>query len=215
MSFGPRMRIEFDKLGVELVPLTKDDTKVILPWFQKLKNFMYTGMLFASTLEDEVEWFDRARKSETQVTWGIKPDGSNEIVGITSIHYIRSFGGNCSTGIVIGNTHWQGRGVGTRAHYMRTLFVSDYLNRLTITTQVRMPNVASRKALEKMGYMVTGVQPRDVYRDGEFLDTNILSWFNPYRIDVLYPEGLPTEYEEGVNRAKTALDFARQNVVML
>lgn len=141
----------------------------------------------------------------------IVPEGSPVPVGVTSLHKIDVFG-SCSSGIVIWDQNWWGKGVASLAHLGRTLFAADYLNRLTITSSIRTVNTASFKAAVKNGYIITGVQPRSAFRQGRYLDTYNLTWLNPERIDILYPEGLPAEYREGVERARAALNKARAAV---
>lgn len=57
------------------------------------------------------------------------------------------------------------------------------------------------------------------------MDTHVLSWLHPERLDLLYPNGIPCETKEdkrykkliesGVARTKKALNFAREHVVLL
>ncbi|MDP1710255.1 MAG: GNAT family protein, partial [bacterium] len=145
--------------------------------------------------------------------WGILPDGSKEIVGVTTLNHIDSFG-SATSGIIIWNTEWWGKGVATRAHLARTLFAADYLNRTTIKSAARVKNDGSIKALTRVGYNLIGLEPRTVFRAGEYLDTQLFCWIHPEKVNLLFPEGLPDVYANGIAMAKTALDKARQVVTL-
>ncbi len=174
---------------------------------------MYTNGLFAQSLENEEEWYEKNRKDQSSCTWIIQPDGAETAIGITSLHHIDDRFGSASSGIIIWNQGWWGKGVASRAHLGRTLFAADYLNRLTIKSSVRTENPASLKALLRVGYNMIGMEPRTGYREGRFIDTYLLCWLHPERTEFLFPEGMPNMYHEGLNRAKIALALAREKVI--
>ena len=165
--FGPRLRVVMDEFGVTLVPIEKKDMDAVIPLFSSLVVHQYTQRYAGVVTEDEHEWWEKMRTDKQQIVWGIKPDGGEVIVGITGIHDIDIFGG-CATGIIIADTKWHGKGVATRAHLMRTMYAADHLARLTIRSDVYVPNEASRRALERVGYMVTGKELRRGFGKGAY-----------------------------------------------
>jgi RimJ/RimL family protein N-acetyltransferase len=209
--FGINMYVKFDGFGVALRPLARSDIAVLTAHFSSMKVHMYTQGMYAQPLENEEEWYDKNRNDPGSCVWGIVPDGASEVVGITALHNVDSFG-SATSGIIIWNTDWWGRGVATRAHLGRTLFAADYLNRSTIRSSARTKNNGSVHALLTVGYNYLGIEPRTYYRGGEYLDTQLFCWMNPYKIKILYPKGLPAEYKDGVKKAKIALDKARKVV---
>lgn len=209
--YGMKMSIEFDGLKVNLRPLARVDLPVLVRNFDSMSIHMYTRGLFAQTLENEEEWYEKNRKDEKGCLWAIQPDGSDEPVGITGLHEI-DIHGSCTTGIIIWDQNWWGKGVATRAHLGRTLFAADYLNRLTIKSSVRADNAASFKALTRVGYNLTGLEPRTSYRAGRYMDTKLLCWIHPEKTTQLFPEGEPEAYKEGIEKASVALLYARKVV---
>jgi len=209
--FGLTMRIEMDELGITLRALSKNDLPQVVNGFTSMKVHRWTTQMYAQTLENEEEWYENNRKAQDSCVWGIVPDGSEVPVGVTGLHRI-DIHGSCTSGIIIWDTSWWRKGVATRAHLARTLYAADYLNRLTIKSMVRCKNPASLNALKRVGYSVCGVEPRTFFRDGEWVDSHHLIWLNPQRISLIYPEGLPKEYEEGVVKATESLEKARQFV---
>ena len=211
--FGINMSITHNGITVFLRPLTKSDLPVLVEHFSSMKIHLYTQGLYSQTLENEEEWFDNKRKSEDDCVWAIQPAESQVPIGVTALHHLTSSLYNtCSSGIVIWDDKWWGRGVASATHLGRTLFAADFLNRLTINSQVRVPNVASRKALERIGYTIWGEEPVSSLRHGEWLDTYHLKWFHPTKSVVFYPHGIPSFLQDGIAKAKTALDLARFEV---
>ena len=213
--YGPSLRIEYDGLGVTLVPAKLEWASHYAKMMSSLKVNMWTTMLYGCTESGELEWLEKQAKDPKGVAWAIVPDGCELPVGNTGLHNIDAVTGSCTSGIIIFDTVWWGRGIASRAHLIRTWFAAEMLNRLTIHSHVRDQNEASRKALERVGYTVTGVIPRDAYRNGVYLDTLNLTWMHPRRVHELYPNGLPVEYRAGVARAEIALEKAHNHIELL
>lgn len=213
--FGPTMRIEFDGFGVTLRAPSRAETEALAQAFSSMQVHMYTMRTYAATPEDEAEWYERVRKDNRGCQWGIVPDGEDSIVGFTGLNGIDPISMSCTSGIIIARTDLHGKGIATRTHLARTMFAADYLNRYTIQSHVRVPNEASFKALERVGYMKTGKHLSDWYRDGKFLDTYVLSWLHPNRLMFTKPDGLDMAEAEAVERAQIALGKARKTVKFL
>lgn len=206
------MRIVHKDLVLYLRPLCKDDLPTLVKSFSSMKIHMYTRGLFGQTLESETEWYENKRKSSSDCVWAIQPVGSDVPIGVTAIHDLTLLSNTCTTGIIIWDQNWWGRGVASATHLARTMFAADYLNQFMIKSTVIVPNEASRRALERVGYTICGKDPRTVYRGGVWLDEYHLVWLHPNMISYYYPEGLPEQYEAGVERAKKALEIARAEV---
>lgn len=211
--FGHKMKV-IGKSGIEVIlePVSKDQLPVITSRMQSMQTLMYTNTLFAPVLESEEEWYEKKRKANDEVLWGICVGKS--LIGITALHNL-DLHGSCVSGIIIFDRNYWGKGVASAAHLARTLFAADFLNRLTIKSSVRTENEASLKALQRVGYHMTGKEPRTGQRMGRFLDTYHLCWLHPERISVLFPEGLPEEYAKSVAKAQSALVKARKEVEFL
>lgn len=217
--FGPKLRIEYDGLAVTLAPPSKEQMAGATDMMSSLMVGQYTTGGRGYTAQDEESWFERVRTSgNSEVVWGIyvEDEGKKTFIGSTSIDDIDSIGG-CSTGIIIFDQKWWNRGVAGHAHLIRTWFAANMKARLTIHSAVRTENIASLKALQRVGYTITGVTPRNCYVDGHYLDTYRLTWIHPdpNKISILYPEGLPPEFQEGVNLAQQALNKASELVQLL
>lgn len=213
--YGPTIKISTDKITITLRAFTKDDIAFLVPGFSSLAVQMYTNGLFAQVYENEVEWYEKTRKSPDIVSWALVPEGLNRPIGVTALHGIQSFDGGCVSGIIIWEKDWWGKGVASSAHLVRTLFAADFLNRSIIRSTVRTENPGSFKALKRVGYTIWGTEPRSVWKNGQWFDTHHLIWFHPDRIGLLFPEGLPENYKEGVDNAKKALTFGRSVITFI
>ena len=210
--FGPFLRVSHEGITVVLSPFSRDDMPVAAKGLSSLEVTMYTNQLFGQTLESEQQWYDKQNSSSDSVIWRISLEGEDTPIGTTGLHGITHPAHTCTSGIIIWDRSKWGKGVASRAHLARTLFAADFLDRYTIRSSVRTDNLASLRALEKVGYTRTGMDPKSGFRAGKFLDTHILSWFNPARVHLLYPEGVPEEYQVGLRRAEAALALGREVV---
>lgn len=215
--FGPKMRVEWDGFGVSLVPFKKDWAEHISDQMSSLEVNRYTLSNRGYSVEDEEEWIDRIRKDQTGISWAILPDGEELPVGSTGLFGINEFGAS-STGIIIWDKSWWGRGVASRTHLMRTWYAADVKNRNVIHTTCFVPNIGSRKALQKVGYFITGKHLCYGYSGGKYVDAYVLTWLNPERIHMLYPNGecrIGRGCHNALERAQSTLDRARELVQLL
>lgn len=197
---------------VYLKPFSKEEAMNGGVQFGSMIVSQYTAMTVrAPSKEFEANWWDRIDGSENDVLWGIQPEGCNQIVGTTGIHGIKGIDNTGSTGIVIYDPTWWGKGIASLAHLGRTWFAAGELNRFTLTSTVRVPNVASRKALERVGYTVTGTEFATKYLHGEYIGTHHLLWVNPKRVNILFDE-VPDILRTGLKRAEAALSLAQECV---
>ncbi|MBU0534591.1 MAG: GNAT family protein [Patescibacteria group bacterium] len=213
--FGNPIRVELDRFGVKLRPPKKSEMENLAELFSSMEVQRYTLGTYAVTSEKEQEWYDKVSKEQDSVLWAIVPDGTDSCIGITSLHAIHPLWGSCTSGIVIADRSYWGKGVAYRSHLARIWYAAKTLNRTSIQTSVRVPNEASLKALLKVGYRVSGKYERSVFREGSYLDTYLLSWLNPWKIKLLYPMGSPPELKESLKKARQALGLAEKSVKFL
>jgi diamine N-acetyltransferase len=210
--FGYSMLIDLDGLKVILRQPEQSEIESLAKSFSSMIVQYYTNGIAAKTVKDEAEWWEKSRLSTDTVIWAIAPEKGEKIIGVTGLHKIHPSWGSCTSGIIVADPDYWGKGYAYRAHLARTLYAVNTLNRTTIQSRVRVPNVASLKALLKVGYRISGREDRDFYRGGVYMDSYVLSWVNPRRIAELYPEGVPEELTESQTKARAALDLAEKSV---
>ena len=210
--FGVKMLIRHKGVNIQLRPMTKDDLPEIVDHFSSMKVHLYTWGLFGLTYESELQWYEKTSEDHDNCIWVIQPEGYDKPIGVTALHGLKSLMGNCTSGIIIWDAKWWSKGVATATHLGRTMFAADFLGRYIIRSEVRTDNVASCKALQRVGYSVWGIEPLSDYRQGRWLNTYRLIWIHPKMTAVLFPEGLPEMFVDGVEKARIALELARVEV---
>lgn len=211
--FGVKMKVDLDGITIRLRPFCKEDIPFVTNGFQNMGVLMYTRQLFAQTMENELDWYEKVRNDKDTCTWAITYAESDEPVGVTGLHNIDQWG-SCVSGIIIWKKELWKKGIATRAHLARTMYAADFLNRYTIKSHVFAANEGSLRALQRIGYILCGKEPRTEYRKGKFMDSYHLVWLNPERLTVLYPDGIPEEYREVVTKARKGLELAREVVAL-
>lgn len=213
--YGYPMLIETERIKLVLRPFTRDEVRGFVPYFGSMVIHEFTAGMSAPTVEDEEHWYDKTREDKDCMAWAVVPDEETEPIGITSLHKITDIFGGSGSGFICYKREWWNKGVASAAHFGRTMYAADYLNRNTINSSVRSRNIGSRKALEGKGYAVWGTELVTIQRGGEFLSTDHLKWYHPERIALLFPDGVPTNVVEGIKKAEIALKKARSVVKFL
>ena len=162
--FGPVLK----GTHVTLRPADDSDPPRFVPWFADMEVTRWLGRGSAVALYQEVDYFKRAGESKTDVQWMIDADG--ETVGSTGIHGIDWKHAHGTTGIVIGDKRWWGKGIATEAMALRTRYAFRELNLRKLMTQVYVPNERSRKALERNGYRTVGIRRMHYFTLGQWHD---------------------------------------------
>ena len=213
--WGFPMQVTLKDLVIYLRPMLKTELAGMLPKFNRASIHRWTMGQYAQSMASEEAWFDRVSNDTGSRHWAISVDMDSPPIGITGLHDISNVNMSASSGIIIWDEDMWGKGVATRAHLARTLVAANNLNLCTIKSSARVANGASRSALERVGYTTWGIEPRSHFREGGWLDTAQLVWFNPERVQLLYPQGIPDEFQKGIQRAKEALTLAHDVVAYL
>ena len=190
MAFGPIMRLKVGELSIELAPLTKESMGEFISQennggMQQYEVHRYLGRNTAPVLEDEQDWFEKTRTAKDTLVWGIwVVDGeSRTLIGNTAIVGIGSgdtgFIRQAETASMIFRQDYWGRGIASAIHKARTWFAFQQLGLHRLKSFVLQPNTASRRALERTGYIVTHTKRNDVYSNGKLLHLDCLECLNP------------------------------------
>ncbi len=135
------------------------------------------GDLPVAALAEE-EWFARCMKASvfesSEVTFAIETlDGVH--IGFAGIHKIEWRHGVGETGTIIGPREFRGKGYGSDAVKLRTWYAFEILGLRMLTSFVLSNNPASRRVLEKAGYVPCGVVPRRYWKRGAYRDVTLLA----------------------------------------
>lgn len=222
MSFGPRMRLQVGDLTIELAPHEKEAmNELINPGLQQASVTRYLSMGGAPVLEDEHEWFDKARTDKTQLNWGIwvVKGESRQLIGGTSLMDIKkSHTLQAESGSLIANKEFWGKGIATATHKARTWYAFEQMGLARISSCVIQGNIASKKALLHSGYSFTHMRRNIEFSDGQLRHMDVFECINPsdqtWRL--WWGSDRPTKASrEAREQTRQALEWAQQNVTLL
>lgn len=222
MAFGYIMRLTVGELEIELAPFTRESmAALIAPGMQQASVTKYLGRTAAPTLEDEHEWYDRVRTSDSCMVWGIWIlDGTRRaLIGTTSLnritkgHVIQAVTGSA----IVDRAYW-GRGIASAIHKARTWYAFEHQGMHRLTSAVIHGNVASRRALEKTGYSLVYTERNEKFVDGELRHMDHLECLNP--VDWVWRQWWhgdtpPIRARAARQRTRDALDWAAAHVTLL
>ncbi|HEU5121891.1 MAG TPA: GNAT family protein [Candidatus Saccharimonadales bacterium] len=191
MAFGPTMRLKVPQkdgssLTVELAPLTRDvlERFVTNGGMQSYPVIRYLSRQTSPVLEDEIDWFDKARADEYSVIWGVWLVEANKRLligssGLTHIEVGPTGIKQATSGVMIFDRAYWGKGITSYIHRARTWFAFTQLGLTRIKSAVIQANPASLRTLEKVGYTFVYVERNTNFTDGVLRHQDNLECLNP------------------------------------
>jgi len=113
--------------------------------------------------------------SANQIVLAIVPQGRDEPVGTTGFHAINWVDRNAEFGIVIFNTSYWNRGVGTEATHLMLRYGFEHLNFHRIHLRVYEYNKRAMHVYEKCGFTVEGRMRQARCKHGKYHDVLMMS----------------------------------------
>lgn len=210
--FGPPISVKRDDLTIEMAPFSRDQAERIADYW-RYDVIQHLSHIRGQTPESQRQFYDQVAADEDHWSWGIFviEDGRKIHVGNTSLNIVRA--NIAESGILIFRRDYWGKGVASLSHAARTLFAHDELGLLSIRSFVFEDNEASRRAIEKVGYVQIGVRYGEAFRRGNYCHGAMFAWFNPTERHWKAFWGdyqPPQEIIDARARAQTALQLARQ-----
>lgn len=222
MAFGPIMKLSTDTgLELELAPFAREDTSAFLPGFQKASITKYLHLNYAQTPETEQEWYDSMIRDQASRVWGIwvVEGGRRRLIGDTAIEQIRGKGMlTATTGIVIVDDAYHGRGIATAAHRARSWYAFNYLAITRLVSYVYDGNRSSHHVIEKVGYSEHHETRNECFANGEWMSVHVMECLNPadWSWRLWWGNDRPPRKNlEARKRTEAALDWAHVNVTLL
>ncbi len=163
---GPRLA---GRSGIELRPPTLEDHLRELEWLGQPEATRFWEPRHGNWTRERVE--ERYKKRAvvpTQVTWAVAFEG--ETVGFTGLFGIDWVRRDGESGLFIGRHDLYGRGIGSEAVRLRTLFAWSHLRLHRVHNWIALQNRGSRRANEKAGYRQIGLFAGYTFRSGAWID---------------------------------------------
>ncbi|MEP7103784.1 MAG: GNAT family protein [Candidatus Dojkabacteria bacterium] len=171
--------------------------------------------IYVPSEKSEEKWIENAYESKTDFVMGVEVD--SKLIGIWSAHFD---GNNATTGSMITIADYRGKGIGSVAHMFRNWYLFTQLKepRFKLKSTVHwdeksgLINPASRRTLEKSGYVQTGILRGEHFKSGRLTDVIQLECYNPWLFNPYDYEG---EVQEAILRTVSALKFVEENKVLV
>lgn len=221
MAFGSIIQIKEKGLNLELAPFSREDSlEFIKPGLQQQSVTKYIGISGATVAEDQLEWYDSIRKDNSRIIWGIwliegdkrELIGNSALFGIKRGHTHKAVSGS----LITSKEHW-GRGIASACHKARTWYAFQHLGFHIIQSEVLQGNVASRKALEKSGYVFIHTRRNEKFIDGKLRHIDKLECINP--LDSLWTQWWgddmpPKSFQQARQKTQEIFAWAQEHVTL-
>ncbi len=164
--FGPII----EGARVRLEPPRAEWSPFYLRWFADMDVTRYLRERHPPSPRREEEYLEAAATDPHRVLWAIVDKASGAPIGATVLEKIDWRNGRAESGIMIGDKDRWRQGLATEVMQLRTEYAFMELGLRKIWTGVELPNVGSRRALEKAGYRQCGLMRRHFFVSGQWLD---------------------------------------------
>ncbi len=159
---------------IYLRPLERDDAPTLLPWVNDPDVIANLIMYTPKNLQTELEFIERASKSDTEIILGIALKANDKLIGTTGLHRLDWKNRNCMFGILIGDkTEW-GKGYGTETTRLMVHYAFETLGMHRVWLYVYEYNQRGIRAYEKAGFVREGILRQARYHNGRFYDVLVM-----------------------------------------
>ena len=227
MGFGPQLEVSVpQKEGEALKVLLAPHTKEAMPAFvQKGGMQQYSVARYLASrrtvpvLEDELDWFEKTRATETSVVWGVWADG--KLIGgisLESIEHGPSGFVQATDGIVLfDQTYWR-KGIASAIQKAVMWVAFTELGIGRIMAAVIQGNEGSLKALQSAGFSLVYVERNTAYVAGRLHHQDNLDCVNP--LEPFWSiwwggDVITSEAKQAKERTLAAFSWAEEHVHIL
>ena len=162
---------------VNLRPIAKSEVPTVTRWVNDPKVRHFIGKVLPQTEKQEEDWFNKLGESDKNVVLGIETkDGV--FIGIMGIHDIDRENRTATTGALIGEKEYWGKGYGTDAKMFLLQYAFETLNLHKICSNVIAFNKRSLQYSLHCGYKLEGRRRKHVWRVGKYWDLLHLGLFH-------------------------------------
>jgi len=163
--------------NVVLRPPGKSDLPRLLRWINDPEVRHLLDAYLPMSEQDEEEWLENlGKRKPNEVLLAIETTAGKHI-GNMALHHINWRDRTATTGAMIGESEYWGKGLGTEAKMLLLDYAFNTLNLRKICSQVLAFNERSTAYSKKCGYVEEGIFSAHIFRNGEYHDLVNLAVF--------------------------------------
>ncbi len=161
---------------VTLRPLEKQDAPSLALWINDPDVNEYLSVTFPISLQAEEGFIEQSLKEPSKnIVLGIVADG--KLIGVMGIHGINWVNRSATTGAMIGDKAYWGKGYGTDAKMALLDYAFNTLNLRYIMSSVIAYNERSLRYSLHCGYVIEGRRRKKFFKKGRYWDEIVLGLF--------------------------------------
>lgn len=161
---------------VLLRPLDKrSDAEKMQRWINDPEVRLNLATVFPQTLKNEEDFIDRCGDATKGIVFAMVIKETGEFIGVMGLHDIDWPNRNATTGALIGEKQYWGKGYGTDAKMILLNYAFNTLNLHTVSSSVIAFNKRSLGYSSHCGYKIDGVCRACIFREGRYWDRVMLS----------------------------------------
>lgn len=158
-------------IRTQLRPLERADIPTLRRWVNDPDVMLFMKRPFAVMEQEEETWFEKLSASKNIHAFGIVERGGSKLIGTIDIHNIVWHQRTATSGTLLGEKEFWGKGYGTEAKMLLLDFAFNALDLHGVLSRVMGHNERSLAYAKKCGYEEVGRLPNWMRRhDGERCD---------------------------------------------
>lgn len=211
--YGRIMEFKVGEVSIRLRPFANEDEYLPLSEiFSSHKVMRFMDLPFSVKSDEQLKSDHKDNyESKESIMWAIEDIDNSKIIGYTLFWGYNPLDRTSASATALHKDYW-GKKIASHVNLARTYYGYKILNLISTRSYVISDNLASIRALQNIGFANYGTLWSHHYVEGEYKDSSHLVWYNPYQLEILFPNGIPDVLQPSVSKAKEALEKAKDIV---
>jgi RimJ/RimL family protein N-acetyltransferase len=167
--------IKGDKL--DLLPINIENIDLYFKWINHQDVRMFSRNEIPVSKANLKKWFEPKEGLPTSIGFEVWHKKDSKTIGIGGLNHIEYIPGKANMWLEIGEPQYWNRGLATESVKLILDYAFKEINLHKIFAGIFVPNVASWKCAEKVGFNLEGIIKNDVYVKGKHYDTKKYAMF--------------------------------------
>lgn len=155
--------------NINLRPFSRDDIPTLTRWINDPEVRVFLTATLPQTEKQEEEWFNKLGSDDKNIVLAIETK-EGRLIGSMGIHGINWRDRVATTGALIGEKDYWGKGYGTDAKMVLLHYAFNTLNLHKICSAVIVYNKRSLQYSLHCGYRIEGKRRKHIFKKGKYWD---------------------------------------------